>query len=194
MASETVKDTVSYPYSYDMVTMITLTKENFDDFLRLYVVDEPWMITEKEAEYLLNRHNKVDLKMVQHWEDEYWPRYGFEDDYDGPHRKPTVLDPRQKARFLLWRYSKTHDYRYLIHRKNHFNTFENRLRSFAVGRHLEIRIQRDFTRMDFELACEGFHFDGMKKRAVCHCCNKELAEFDELVLDDHRTECLFHTM
>ena len=71
MASETFKDTVSYPYSYDMVTMITLTKENFDDFVRLYVVDEPWMITEKEAEYLLNRHNKVDLKMVQHWEDEY---------------------------------------------------------------------------------------------------------------------------
>ena len=74
--------------------MITLTKENFDDFLRLYVVDEPWMISEKEAEYLLNRHNKVDLKMVQNWEDEYWTRYGFDDDYNGPHRKTTVLDPR----------------------------------------------------------------------------------------------------
>ena len=74
MASNTVKKTVSYPYSYGMDTMIFLTKENFDDFLRHYIVDEPWMITEKEAEYLLNRHKKVDLKMVQHWEDEYWPR------------------------------------------------------------------------------------------------------------------------
>ena len=174
--------------------MVTLTKEQFDDFERHFIVDEPWMITEKEAVFLLNRHNKVDLEMVQHWEDEYWPRYGFHDEVDGPYRKDTVLCPLQKARFLLWRYSKTHDYKYLIHGKNHFHTFENRMRSFAVDRHLEIRIQRDFTRMGFELACEGFYYDGMKKRAVCHCCSKEMAEYSDLVLDDHRTECLFHTM
>ena len=120
MALGIMKDSVSYPYSYDMFTMVTLTKEQFDDFERHFIVDEPWMITWKEAVFLLNRHNKVNLEMVQHWEDEYWPRYGFHDEVDGPYRKDTVLCPLQKARFLLWRYSKTHDNKYLIHGKKPF--------------------------------------------------------------------------